>query len=121
MQLTVLPAVEDLQTDEATRARWIDYSAYDAKATWQLCQALRKELKVGFYTSVMFLILLAAGAHTWQQCFDANNWSRLMLCLRCASVVRSIVACNTQQQWQVCVTFYLKLYRCFNVCAKCLC
>ncbi|KAL0051060.1 hypothetical protein WJX82_001248 [Trebouxia sp. C0006] len=44
-KLTVLPAVEDLQTDEATRARWIDYSAYDAKATWQLCQALRKELK----------------------------------------------------------------------------
>lgn len=49
MQLPVLPAVEDLQTDEATRARWIDYSAYDAKATWQLCQALRKELKVGSY------------------------------------------------------------------------
>lgn len=98
MQLTVLPAVEDLQTDEATRARWIDYSAYDAKATWQLCQALRKELKVRFYTSVMFLSLLAAGAHTWQQCFDANNWSRLMLRLGCASVVRSIVACNTQQQ-----------------------
>ena len=46
VQLTVLPAVEELQTDEATRARWIDYSAYDAKATWQLCQALRKELKV---------------------------------------------------------------------------
>lgn len=46
MQLTVLPPVEELQTDPQTRAKWIDYSAYDAKATWQLAQALKKQLKV---------------------------------------------------------------------------
>ena len=47
VQLTVLPLVEELQTDPQTRAKWIDYSAYDAKATWQLAQALKKQLKVG--------------------------------------------------------------------------
>ena len=46
MQLTVLPPVEELQNDPQTRAKWIDYSAYDAKATWQLAQALRKQLMV---------------------------------------------------------------------------
>lgn len=46
VQLTVLPPVEELQTDPQTRAKWIDYSAYDAKATWQLAQALKKQLKV---------------------------------------------------------------------------
>ncbi len=45
MQLIVLPPVEELQTDESTRAKWIDYSAYDAKATWQLAQALKKALE----------------------------------------------------------------------------
>lgn len=49
VQLIVLPPVEDLQSDEATRAKWVDYSAYDAKATWQLAQALRKELQVASY------------------------------------------------------------------------
>lgn len=47
VQLTVLPPVEELQSDPQTRAKWIDYSAYDAKATWQLAQALKKQLKVG--------------------------------------------------------------------------
>ena len=47
VQLTVLPSVEELQTDPQTRAKWIDYSAYDAKATWQLAQALKQQLKVG--------------------------------------------------------------------------
>ena len=46
LQLIILPPVEELQTDPDTRARWIDYSAYDAKATWQLAQALRKALMV---------------------------------------------------------------------------
>lgn len=47
VQLTILPPVEELQTDPSTRGKWIDYSAYDAKATWQLAQALRKQLMVG--------------------------------------------------------------------------
>lgn len=46
VQLTILPPVEELQTDPSTRGKWIDYSAYDAKATWQLAQALRKQLMV---------------------------------------------------------------------------
>ena len=46
VQLTVLPPVEELQTDPQTRVKWIDYSAYDAKATWQLAQALKKQLMV---------------------------------------------------------------------------
>lgn len=46
MQLNILPPVEELQTDPNTRAKWIDYSAYDAKATWQLAMALRKALMV---------------------------------------------------------------------------
>jgi hypothetical protein len=36
-----LPAMEELQTDEATRARWIFYSALDAKATWELYHSLQ--------------------------------------------------------------------------------
>lgn len=48
VQLTILPPVEELQTDPETRAKWIDYSAYDAKATWQLAQALRKALMVSY-------------------------------------------------------------------------
>ena len=33
--------MEELQTDEATRARWIFYSALDAKATWELYHSLQ--------------------------------------------------------------------------------
>ena len=35
--------MEELQTDEATRARWIFYSALDAKATWELYHSLQVE------------------------------------------------------------------------------
>ncbi|KAK9806725.1 hypothetical protein WJX72_000669 [[Myrmecia] bisecta] len=35
-----LPAIEVLQTDAMVRGDWINYSAYDAKATWELHQAL---------------------------------------------------------------------------------
>lgn len=41
MQVKELPSMEQLQTDEATRARWIFYSALDAKATWELYNALK--------------------------------------------------------------------------------
>jgi hypothetical protein len=41
-----LPAMEELQTDEATRARWIFYSALDAKATWELYHSLQVEYLV---------------------------------------------------------------------------
>lgn len=42
----VLPPVHELQRGEDTRWRWVNYSAYDAKATWDLYQALRQELLV---------------------------------------------------------------------------
>lgn len=58
MQLTILPPVEELQTDPATRAKWIDYSAYDAKATWQLAQALRKALLVSQASTTCFAVCL---------------------------------------------------------------
>jgi len=41
VQVKELPPMEQLQTDEATRARWIFYSALDAKATWELYNALK--------------------------------------------------------------------------------
>lgn len=58
MQLTVLPPVEELQTDPQTRAKWIDYSAYDAKATWQLAQALKKQLMVRSVIHTVSILML---------------------------------------------------------------
>ena len=43
-QLTVMPAVEELQRGEDTRWTWVNYSAYDAKNTWDLYRALHREL-----------------------------------------------------------------------------
>lgn len=43
-KLTVVPPVDVLQEDPETRDRWIDYSAFDAKATWFLYQALKVRL-----------------------------------------------------------------------------
>lgn len=43
-KLTVLPPVHELQKDEDTKWRWINYSAYDAKSTWDLYMALSKQL-----------------------------------------------------------------------------
>lgn len=39
-----LPEVETLQTNEETRDGWINYSAFDAKATYELYDALRDQL-----------------------------------------------------------------------------
>ena len=44
-KLTVLPPVHELQSSEDTKWLWIDYSAYDAKATWDLYQALKAQLR----------------------------------------------------------------------------
>lgn len=62
VQLTILPPVEELQTDPQTRAKWIDYSAFDAKATWQLAQALKKQLMVGtvVYTHALVSLICVA-------------------------------------------------------------
>eukprot|EP00873_Tetraselmis_striata_P045984 jgi/Tetstr1/466248/TSEL_010804.t1 len=43
-KLTVLAPMEVLQLDPDTRARWIHYSALDAKSTWQLFEALKVHL-----------------------------------------------------------------------------
>ena len=40
-KLTVVPPVDVLQEDPETRAQWVEYSAFDAKATWFLYQALK--------------------------------------------------------------------------------
>lgn len=39
-KLIILPPIEELQSSEHTRWDWINYSAYDAKATWDLHEAL---------------------------------------------------------------------------------
>ena len=39
-----LPPVEELQRHPLTRGRWIEYSAYDAAATWMLWHQLRGQL-----------------------------------------------------------------------------
>ena len=44
-KLTVLPPVHELQSGEDTRWQWVNYSAYDAKSTWDLYVALEEELK----------------------------------------------------------------------------
>ena len=43
--MVVMPDMEELQTDANTRSDWIDYSAYDAKATWDLYQSLKAKLQ----------------------------------------------------------------------------
>jgi DNA polymerase I len=44
-KLTVLPPMEELQTDPDTRWRWIKYAGYDAKSTWDLMESLRSRLQ----------------------------------------------------------------------------
>ena len=46
MQLLVLPPVHELQRGEDTRWRWVNYSAYDAKSTYDLYRRLREELQI---------------------------------------------------------------------------
>jgi hypothetical protein len=41
LQLLVLPPVEELQANPETRSDWMDYAALDAKATYQLADALQ--------------------------------------------------------------------------------
>ncbi|KAL4452308.1 hypothetical protein ABPG75_007970 [Micractinium tetrahymenae] len=45
-KLTILPPVHELQRGPDTRWRWVNYSAFDAKSTWDLYQRLRHELMV---------------------------------------------------------------------------
>eukprot|EP00889_Picochlorum_renovo_P004618 jgi/Picre1/31648/NNA_006999.t1 len=49
-KLIILPPIEELQSSEETRWDWINYSAYDAKATWELHEALVLKL-MGIYTA----------------------------------------------------------------------
>ena len=44
LQLTILPSMEQLQTDAGSKDGWINYSAFDAKSTHQLHRALRDSL-----------------------------------------------------------------------------
>ena len=60
LQLTVLDPVEVLQLCPERRCKWISYSAYDAKATWQLSQALQAKLKVQRAQPLAFLGLRSA-------------------------------------------------------------
>lgn len=41
----VLPPVEELQRNPATRLDWIDYSTFDAEATWRVGEVLQSNLK----------------------------------------------------------------------------
>lgn len=43
-KLIVLPPVEELQTSHDTRWKWVYYSAFDAKSTWDLYNCLQKKL-----------------------------------------------------------------------------
>ena len=43
-KLIILPPVEELQASPDTRWKWIYYSAFDAKATWDLYTVLRSKL-----------------------------------------------------------------------------
>ena len=40
-----VPPIQEIQTDPESRCGWIDYSAYDAEATWELWNALERRLK----------------------------------------------------------------------------
>ncbi|KAA0167896.1 hypothetical protein FNF31_00224 [Cafeteria roenbergensis] len=42
---TLLPPVDEIQLDPAMRAEWIDYSTYDAEATWRLREVLADKLR----------------------------------------------------------------------------
>lgn len=49
-KLILLPSVEELQSSPDTRWDWVNYSAYDAKATWDLHEALVLKL-MNIYTT----------------------------------------------------------------------
>lgn len=69
-KLTVLPPVEQLQLEENTRERWIDYSAFDAKATWDLHQALEASVRgVGCSRSSHIFFW-------WASCSALTGWLR---------------------------------------------
>lgn len=44
-QLVVLPEVQELQVSAETKWQWVNYSAYDAKSTWDLYCALEAKLR----------------------------------------------------------------------------
>jgi hypothetical protein len=44
-QVKDMPAIHALQLDDEDRPAWINYSALDAKATWELHAVLRLHLK----------------------------------------------------------------------------
>ena len=49
-KLIILPPIEELQSSPDTRWDWVNYSAYDAKATWDLHEALVLKL-MNIYTT----------------------------------------------------------------------
>ena len=49
MQVKKLPPIDEIQRDPLQRDKFIDYSAFDAKATFKLYEVLRDQLQVASY------------------------------------------------------------------------
>lgn len=79
-QLTILPPVHELQRGADTRWRWVNYSAFDAKSTWDLYQRLRHELMA------MAAVLDEAVERDYAQVFGCCWWWWVAVGFRGATV-----------------------------------
>ena len=50
VQVKKLPPIDEVQRDPHQRNKFIDYSAFDAKATFKLYEVLRDQLQVASYS-----------------------------------------------------------------------
>ena len=101
LQLVVLPPVHELQRGEDTRYCWINYSAFDAKSTFDLYQRLREELRVMPATldpAVQADYAKVGAPFFLLSCFWA--WCENKMKTRYAGSVKS--ACCSWRSWALC-------------------
>lgn len=75
--------MEELQMGEGTRARWIFYSALDAKATWELYHSLQVRRPWKWHVSVALWIAVRSDQWVCGQSRDdhCNSELRAVHCI----------------------------------------
>ena len=58
VQVKKLPPIDEVQRDPEQREKFIDYSAFDAKATFKLFEVLRDQLQVRCCRTSMCALLV---------------------------------------------------------------
>lgn len=80
--------MEELQMDEATRARWIFYSALDAKATWELYHSLQVGSSCAIIMSLLGPAIYGCSSEVEHKtpntagCLMCGNWRGLIIAMQ---------------------------------------